>query len=43
MGFFEATIDFALKRDNLRDDLLTYMKNVIKNTDCLEEAAADKE
>ena len=43
LGFLEATIDFALKRDNLRDDLLAYMKNVIKNTDSLEEAAADKE
>ena len=43
LGFLEATIDFALKRDNLRDDLLAYMKNVIKNTDTLEEAAADKE
>ena len=43
LGFLEATIDFALKRDNLRDDLLAYMKDVIKNTDTLEEAAADKE
>ena len=43
LGFLEATIDFALKRDNLRDDLLAYMKNVIKNADTLEEAAADKE
>ena len=43
LGFLEAPIDFALKRDNLRDDLLAYMKDVIKNTDTLEEAAADKE
>ena len=43
LGFLEATIDFALKRDNLRDDLLAYMKDVIKNIDTLEEAAADKE
>ena len=31
LGFLEATIDFALKRDNLRDDLLDYMKNVIND------------
>ena len=43
LGFLEATIDFALKRENLRDDLLAYMKNDIKNADTLEEAAADKE
>ena len=28
-GFLEATIDFALKRDELRDDLLNYMKEVV--------------
>lgn len=33
LGFLEATIDFALKRDNLRDDLLDYMKNIIKDID----------
>ena len=43
LGFLEATIDFALKRDNLRDDLLAYMKDVIKNIDTLEEVASDKE
>ena len=48
LGFLEATIDFALKRDNLRDDLLDYMKNIIKNIDedlSLEnkEVAIDKE
>ena len=31
LGFLEATIDFALKRDNLRNDLLDYMKNVIND------------
>lgn len=30
IGFLEATIDFALKRDNIRDDLLNYMKSVIE-------------
>ncbi len=28
-GFLEATIDFALKRDNLRDDLLNYMEEIV--------------
>ena len=43
LGFLEATIDFALKRDNLRDDLLAYMKDVINKIDTLEEVASDKE
>ena len=30
LGFLEATIDFALKRDNLRDDLLNYMRKIIE-------------
>ena len=30
LGFLEATIDFALKRDNLKDGLMNYMKNVIE-------------
>lgn len=29
LGFLEATIDFALKRDNIKDDLLNYMKKVV--------------
>ena len=29
-GFLEATIDFALKRDELRDDLLNYMKSIVE-------------
>ena len=28
-GFLEATIDFALNRDELRDDLLNYMKDIV--------------
>lgn len=31
LGFLEATIDFALKRDNLRDGLMEYMKNIVKD------------
>ena len=30
LGFLEATIDFALKRDNLKDGLMNYMINVVK-------------
>lgn len=30
LGFLEATIDFALKRENLKDGLMNYMKNVVK-------------
>ncbi|MEN2258093.1 UTP--glucose-1-phosphate uridylyltransferase GalU [Paraclostridium benzoelyticum] len=33
LGFLEATIDFALKRYNLKDELMDYMKNIIKDTD----------
>ncbi|MBC5995855.1 UTP--glucose-1-phosphate uridylyltransferase [Romboutsia ilealis] len=29
-GFLEATIDFALKRDGLKDDLLNYMKEIVE-------------
>ena len=29
-GFLEATIDFALKRDELREDLLNYMKDIVE-------------
>lgn len=29
LGFLEATIDFALKRNNLKDELLDYMKAVV--------------
>ncbi|WP_042271193.1 UTP--glucose-1-phosphate uridylyltransferase GalU [[Clostridium] dakarense] len=29
LGFLEATIDFALKRENLKDDLINYMKEVV--------------
>ena len=52
LGSLEATIDFALKRDNLRDDLLDYMKNIIKyidenllieNNEVKKEVAIDKE
>lgn len=30
LGFLEATIDFALKRENLKDGLMNYMKNIVK-------------
>ena len=28
LGFLEATVDFALKRDELRDDFMKYLKKV---------------
>jgi UTP--glucose-1-phosphate uridylyltransferase len=31
LGFIKATIDFAMKRDDIRDELLDYMKSVVKN------------
>lgn len=30
LGFLEATIDFALKRENLKDGLMNYMQNIVK-------------
>ncbi|MDB8789316.1 UTP--glucose-1-phosphate uridylyltransferase GalU [Romboutsia sp. 1001216sp1] len=47
-GFLEATIDFALKRDNLRDDLMNYMRKIVNEEDKKElvsdkEVASDKE
>ena len=30
LGFLEATIDFALKRENLKDGLVDYMKDILK-------------
>ncbi|EQK43961.1 UTP-glucose-1-phosphate uridylyltransferase [[Clostridium] bifermentans ATCC 638] len=31
LGFLEATIDFALKKENLRDGLMNYMKNIVES------------
>ncbi len=31
MGFLEATVEFALKRDDLRDEFLAYLKRIIGN------------
>lgn len=33
LGFLEATVDFALKRDNLREDLLEYLKKTIEKNE----------
>ncbi|WP_394863090.1 UTP--glucose-1-phosphate uridylyltransferase GalU [Paraclostridium bifermentans] len=30
LGFLEATIDFALKKENLKDGLMNYMQNIVK-------------
>ncbi|WP_195335792.1 UTP--glucose-1-phosphate uridylyltransferase GalU [Paraclostridium bifermentans] len=32
LGFLEATIDFALKRENLKDGLMNYMQNIVKES-----------
>ena len=31
LGFLEATIDFALKRDSLKDGLMEYITNIVEN------------
>ncbi|CEO10879.1 UTP--glucose-1-phosphate uridylyltransferase [[Clostridium] sordellii] len=31
LGFLEATIDFALKRDNLKDGLIDYMQSIVES------------
>lgn len=31
LGFLSATVDFALKRDELKEDFLSYLKNIINN------------
>ncbi|MBS4535502.1 UTP--glucose-1-phosphate uridylyltransferase GalU [Clostridium sp. D2Q-14] len=30
LGFLQATVEFALKRDDLRDDFKEYLKNIVK-------------
>ncbi len=32
LGFLEATVEFALKREDLRDAFLAYLKRIVKNT-----------
>lgn len=32
LGFLEATIDFALKKESLKDGLMNYMKNIVEST-----------
>lgn len=32
-GFFEATVEYALKRDELRDGLLEYLKDIVKKNE----------
>ena len=29
-GFLEATVEYALRRDDLKDDFLAYLKRVLK-------------
>ena len=30
LGFLEATIEYALRKEELRDDFIEYLKNIIK-------------
>lgn len=30
LGFLQATVEFALKRDDLRDDFLAYLEDVVQ-------------
>ncbi len=30
LGFLQATVEFALQRDNLRDDFLAYLEQVVQ-------------
>ncbi|MTI53332.1 UTP--glucose-1-phosphate uridylyltransferase GalU [Geosporobacter ferrireducens] len=46
LGFLKATVEFALKREDLREAFLKYMTGVVKEnsmTDSLKEVAADME
>jgi UDP-glucose pyrophosphorylase (EC 2.7.7.9) len=33
MGFLKATIEYALKRDGLKDELLIYLNEIVKAAD----------
>ncbi len=46
LGFLEATVDFALKRDDLRDGFIEFLKskaNELTSNELLDEVAIDKE
>ena len=30
LGFLEATVEFALQRDNLKDDFLNYLEDIVR-------------
>ena len=30
LGFLQATVEFALQRDNLRDDFLAYLERIVQ-------------
>ncbi|MGM9526557.1 MAG: UTP--glucose-1-phosphate uridylyltransferase, partial [Peptococcaceae bacterium] len=30
LGFLQATVEFALKRDDLRDDFLAYLEDIVQ-------------
>ena len=31
MGFLKATVEFALRRDDLKDDFMQYLKGIVAN------------
>jgi len=39
LGFLQATVEFALQRDNLRDDFLAYLKQVVQKKQVGKDAA----
>ncbi|WP_427337962.1 hypothetical protein [Caloranaerobacter sp. DY30410] len=46
LGFLQATVEFALKRDDLRDDFRAYLLDLLKNENNLlhtKEAVVGKE
>jgi len=42
LGFLQATVEFALKRDDLRDDFLDYLEEIVAKEKAVREVAAGK-
>lgn len=42
LGFLTATVEYALKRDDLKDEFLKYLKNIVNSNDLKEKDAAIK-
>jgi UTP--glucose-1-phosphate uridylyltransferase len=43
LGFLQATVEFTLKRDDLRDDFLDYLEKIVAKEKAVREVAAGKE